>query len=92
MMNSNVSIQYQQVQNSAPVQIFASLQGPSEAKFGSKQNATRTYIEVNIKGASSVENPVFTRCLKKLRCDIKNVLEQLIQTLAYPKTIMKFNL
>ena len=74
MMNSNVTIEYS-FQGS--VSVIAQLQGPTEAKFASKQDSNKTFIEVNLKGgwASDGSDKVD---FKKLKYDIKAVLDQLI--------------
>ena len=54
--------------------MIAQLQGPTEAKFASKQDSNKTFIEVNLKGAwaSQGEDKLD---FKKLKYDIKSVLE-----------------
>ena len=84
MENSNVAIDFTFMN----VQIMASLQGPTEAKFASKQDPSRAFIEVNLKCLGQEKS----RDLKKLKYDVKSVMEQLIQTIAYPKTLLTFNL
>ena len=77
MMNSNLVIQYWFMDQ---VQVVAHLQGPTEAKFASKQDPSRAFIEVNIKGASAVQGQISSqkRDIKKLKYDVKAVLEQII--------------
>jgi len=48
--------------------LIVSLHGPSEAKFGSKQDYSKAYIEVVVKGGAS-------NVPKELRADLKNLLE-----------------
>jgi hypothetical protein len=63
------------------VQLIAYLQGPTEAKFSSKQNSNSCFIEVIIKGGSKsmiLDNSIIQRDLKKCEYDIKCVLEQLV--------------
>ena len=71
MMNSNVTIEYSFLDS---VSVIAQLQGPTEAKFASKQDSNKTFIEVNLKGgwASQGEDKLD---FKKLKYDIKSVLE-----------------
>jgi len=66
------------------VKLIAALQGPTEAKFGSKQDAVRTTIEVNIKCQNSLLSEYTNSCLvqprsiHKLRQDLKQTLEQVV--------------
>ena len=89
MENSTAQIEYN-YQNK--VQLFGSLQGPTESKFASKSDASRTWIEVTLKGTSNIADGNDATDFKKLKYDIKSVLEQLVQTIAYPKTLLTFNL
>ena len=45
--NSNCQIEFSYAFGST--QVIASLQGPSEAKFGSKADYSKAFIEVNLK-------------------------------------------
>jgi hypothetical protein len=84
MLNSNIMINYNY--NPHPnkmqaVQLIAYLQGPTEAKFSSKQNSNACFIEVIIKGGSNsivLDNKIIQRDLRKCEYDIKCVLEQLV--------------
>ena len=68
--NSNVQLEYLYDFNNTA--LIVSLQGPSEAKFGSKQDYSKAFIEVVVRGGANVP--------KELRADLKNLLEQIIQT------------
>ena len=99
MQNSTALIEYTYMPGQpSGVSLYAQLQGPTEAKFATKQDPSRTYIEVNLKSSvvasnqASTLNPRLQRDTKKLKHDIKSVLEQLVQTTAYPKTVLTFNL
>lgn len=66
-----------------------SLQGPTEAKFQSKQDPARAYIEVSLKDTTNRDS---IRNLDKMKQDVKSVLEDIIQLDAYPKTILNFQI
>ena len=94
-LNSTCVVEYQYMSASKNgVALIAALQGPTEAKFASKQDASRTTIEVILKCANSrsVEEILPSRVTQKLRQDIKHILEQIVQTIAYPRTLLTFTL
>ena len=81
-LNSTCQIHYTYMPSTAnSVQLIASLQGPTEAKFASKQDASRATIEVIVKcpNTESVEpTGEYRRQQGELRQGVKSVLEQIV--------------
>ena len=106
MKNSNSMINYTYCPGGSQpdsVKLIACLQGPMEPRFAAKQLPNKCFLEVNLKGLDKAmqsmkqgqainNHQLIQRDKKKLEFDLRSVLEQLIQTTAYPKMIVSFNL
>ena len=65
------------------------LQGPSEAKFGSKQDYHKAFIEIMLKMPDrNVQN--YKELKREIKSDLHQCLEQIIQTTAYAKQVLSF--
>ena len=69
------------------------MQGPSEAKFGSKADYTKAFIEVNLRMAHTDVNSnegVNNQVKQEIAALLRQSLESIIQTVAYPKQVFTF--
>ena len=89
--NSTVMVEYSYMDD---IELIGSLQGPTEAKFASKQDASKATIEVMIKcpNPQTLVKSESQRSPQKLRQDIKQILEQIVQTISYPRTLLTFTI
>lgn len=73
--------------------MIASLQGPSEAKFGTKADYSKAFIEVNMRMLQTdTANQEGTQRVKtEIQALLRQSLESIIQTVAYPKQVFTFN-
>ena len=58
--------------------------GPSEAKFSSKQDYSKSFVEVNLRLPSLSLNKV------ELQAQVRQCLDQIIQGVSYPKQLFTF--
>lgn len=70
--------------------VIASLQGPSEAKFGSKQDYEKAFIEVNLKMPQTHNEGNPAQIKAEIQAMLRQSLEAIIQGTTYPKQLFTF--
>eukprot|EP00347_Sterkiella_histriomuscorum_P015464 403356928 len=88
--NSTLSLNFSYAKSQT--QLVVSLFGPTESRISSKQHPDRAFIELTIKDTTSKDSNMLAdqNSYEDLRSTLRNLLEQVIQLNAYPKSIISF--
>jgi hypothetical protein len=88
--NSNCQLEYSHAHGLC--QVIASLQGPSESKFGSKQDYEKAFVEINLRmpHASSAMDESLTDVKLDVAANLRTCLEAILQGTSYPKQLFTF--